>query len=79
MMNNFENDDAYVSTRWLLQLITGRGLVIEHVLRIVHTATEKSHHIANLQSYKINDTSATAAWDLTLAFHVVIISGLGQM
>ena len=49
MMNNFENDDAYVSTRWLLQLITGRGLVIEHVLRIVHTATEKSHHIAILQ------------------------------
>ena len=49
MMNNFENDDAYVSACWLLQLITGRGLVIEHVLRIVHTATEKSHHIAILQ------------------------------
>ncbi|KAF8230436.1 hypothetical protein L208DRAFT_1281685, partial [Tricholoma matsutake] len=46
MMNSF---DAYVSTCWLLQLIMGCGLVIEHLLQIVHTVTEKSHHLALLQ------------------------------
>ena len=49
MMNGFLNGDAHISTVWLLQLCMERGLLVEHLFRIVHTATGKAHHLALLQ------------------------------
>lgn len=49
MINTFENDAAYISTGWLLQLIKRRGLEVQHILRITHKATGKVHHLVILQ------------------------------
>jgi hypothetical protein len=34
MFNNFSNDNACISAKWLLRQIHSRGLTIEHLLRI---------------------------------------------
>lgn len=49
MMSTFENDAAYISTRWLLQLVKGQGLEVRHILRIIHKATGKVHYLVLLQ------------------------------
>ncbi|KAF9457959.1 hypothetical protein BDZ94DRAFT_1115273, partial [Collybia nuda] len=49
MINAFENDAAYISTVWLLQLIKWRGLEMQHILHITHKATGKVHHLVILQ------------------------------
>ncbi|KAF9545974.1 hypothetical protein CPC08DRAFT_649202 [Agrocybe pediades] len=45
MVNDFSNDKAYISTRWMLQQARAQGLIIEHVLRIVHTSSGTSHYL----------------------------------
>ncbi|KAJ8588723.1 hypothetical protein M405DRAFT_739760 [Rhizopogon salebrosus TDB-379] len=48
MINNFKNDEAYISTKWLLRLITSRGLEIQHLLKIVNRGTKTTHFLAIL-------------------------------
>ena len=48
MMNTFNNDSVHISTKWLLRLITNRGLQVQHILRVIHTATGATHHLAVL-------------------------------
>lgn len=50
MMNNFKNDEAYISTKWLLRLINSRGLEIQHLLKIVNRGTKTTHFLAILQN-----------------------------
>lgn len=49
MLNSFENDNAYIGTKWFLCLITTRGLEVHHLLRIVHSSTGATHHLAILR------------------------------
>ncbi|KAF8871473.1 hypothetical protein CPB84DRAFT_1661456, partial [Gymnopilus junonius] len=44
MLNTFTNDAAYISTQWLLSLITGRGLRVKQLLRISHIGSLSSTH-----------------------------------
>lgn len=48
MINNYSNDKAYISTKWLLRLITGRGLQVTHLLKIKHLGTGAVHILALL-------------------------------
>lgn len=48
MINDFSNDKAYISTKWLLQLITGRGLRVTHLLKVKHLGTGTVHIVALL-------------------------------
>jgi hypothetical protein len=48
MANAFENDTAHISTKWLLRLITGRGLSVQHLLKIVHLSGHSTHFLALL-------------------------------
>ena len=51
MANAFKNDTAHISTKWLLRLITGRGLSVQHLLKIVHLSghsTVSTHFLALL-------------------------------
>jgi hypothetical protein len=47
-INAFTNDGAYISTRWLLRLISNRGHHVEHLLRIKHVGTISTHFLAIL-------------------------------
>ncbi|KAJ7778921.1 hypothetical protein B0H16DRAFT_1300474 [Mycena metata] len=49
MINTFENDRAYISTKWLLRQIVQRGLQVKHLIRITHRATSTVHYIALLR------------------------------
>jgi predicted methyltransferase len=49
MVNRFENDKSYISTKWLLRLIRGRGLTVEHLLRVTHKGTGVIHMVALLK------------------------------
>jgi len=49
MVNRFENDKSYISTKWLLRLIRGRGLTVEHLLRVTHKGTGAMHMVAILK------------------------------
>jgi hypothetical protein len=51
MVNEFTNEDAYISTRWLLRLTNGRGLQVRHLLRIVHQGTNKAHILAIVDNH----------------------------
>ncbi|KAF9488056.1 hypothetical protein BDN71DRAFT_1367621, partial [Pleurotus eryngii] len=42
-LNTFQNDSAYISTQFLLRLITGRGYNVKHLFRIQHIATKAMH------------------------------------
>lgn len=44
MINEFTNDAAYISTKWLLRLITGRGLRVKQLLKITHIGTSATPH-----------------------------------
>ncbi|KAF8959345.1 hypothetical protein BDZ97DRAFT_1667355, partial [Flammula alnicola] len=48
MLNTFENDNSHISTKWLLRLIKGRGLRVEHLLCITHDGTDAFHMLAIL-------------------------------
>jgi hypothetical protein len=50
MINRFENDKIYISTKWLLRLVAGRGLQVEHLLRVTHKGTGAMHMVAILQN-----------------------------
>ena len=47
-MNNFKNDTAYISTRWLLRLVSSRGLQVQHLLRVTRIGTSVVHYVAIL-------------------------------
>ncbi|KAJ7026264.1 hypothetical protein C8F04DRAFT_919706, partial [Mycena alexandri] len=46
MLNTFENDEAYIGTRWLLRLVNEKGLVPQHLLKITHIRSGTAHVIA---------------------------------
>ncbi|KAJ7915255.1 hypothetical protein B0H13DRAFT_1610702, partial [Mycena leptocephala] len=46
--NDFENDRAYIGTRFLLRLVREQGLVPTHVLKIVHAQSGATHIIVLL-------------------------------
>ena len=48
MVNSFDNDHAHISTKWLLRLLSSRGLIIQHLLQIEHIGTQTSHVLAVL-------------------------------
>ncbi|KAG6912960.1 hypothetical protein DXG01_010809, partial [Tephrocybe rancida] len=47
-MNTFQNDEAHISTIFLLRLITGRGLTVLHLFRVIHIGTQALHMVAIL-------------------------------
>ncbi|KAJ7159151.1 hypothetical protein C8R43DRAFT_861126, partial [Mycena crocata] len=47
-INTFENDKAHISVKWLIALVTKRGLAVRHLLRIMHESTGASHYLAVL-------------------------------
>ncbi|KAG2017269.1 hypothetical protein CC2G_015301 [Coprinopsis cinerea AmutBmut pab1-1] len=48
MINSFENDEAYVSMRWILRLLHRRQLHPSHILKVSHMATRSYHYLAIL-------------------------------
>ncbi|KAJ7310681.1 hypothetical protein DFH08DRAFT_718770, partial [Mycena albidolilacea] len=48
MLNTFNNDKAHISVKWLIQLVTKRGLSVRHLLLVKHESTGASHYIAIL-------------------------------
>ncbi|KAJ7602402.1 hypothetical protein DFH06DRAFT_1070481 [Mycena polygramma] len=46
MFNTFENDSAYMSTRWLLRQLRDRGLVPIYLVRVTHKTSGTVHIIA---------------------------------
>lgn len=48
MLSQFKNDNAFISTKWLLRLINGRGLQVIYLLRITHLGTSATHYLAVL-------------------------------
>ncbi|KAJ7635604.1 hypothetical protein DFH06DRAFT_1003450, partial [Mycena polygramma] len=46
MFNTFENDSAYMSTRWLLRQMRDRGLVPTYLVRVKHKTSGTVHIIA---------------------------------
>ncbi|KAK6991623.1 hypothetical protein R3P38DRAFT_2543418, partial [Favolaschia claudopus] len=48
LRNNFQNDNAYIGTRFLLRLVQNQGLVPTHVLKITHLRTEAAHIVVLL-------------------------------
>ncbi|KAF9470976.1 hypothetical protein BDN70DRAFT_939288 [Pholiota conissans] len=48
MINLYDNDDAYISTEWLLQLIRGRGLKVKNLLKITWLSTDSKIHLLAL-------------------------------
>lgn len=50
MLNEFKNDNAAISTKWLLRLIQGRGLHVKHLFRVTHlNGLGNAHYLALLQ------------------------------
>ncbi|KAJ7447827.1 hypothetical protein FB451DRAFT_1054279 [Mycena latifolia] len=47
-MNDFQNDRAYIETRFLLRLIREQGVTPSHLLKVTHTETGATHIIALL-------------------------------
>ncbi|KAJ6599702.1 hypothetical protein DFH09DRAFT_901706, partial [Mycena vulgaris] len=48
LINNFDNDKAYVSLQWLVEQVTRRGLGIRHLLHIRHNSMGSVHYLAIL-------------------------------
>ncbi|KAJ7696331.1 hypothetical protein B0H14DRAFT_2418532 [Mycena olivaceomarginata] len=49
MINTFEDDRAYISAKWLMNLIRQRGLHVKHLIRVVHRATSAAHYVVLLR------------------------------
>jgi hypothetical protein len=50
MINAFTNDAAYISTKWLLRLVTGLGHCVRQLLRVTHCGTQSVHIVALLDN-----------------------------
>ncbi|KAJ7833514.1 hypothetical protein B0H14DRAFT_2364269 [Mycena olivaceomarginata] len=48
MINTFNNDKAHISVKWLIQLVTKRGLSIRHLILVKHESTGVGHYISIL-------------------------------
>ncbi|PBK61694.1 hypothetical protein ARMSODRAFT_864235, partial [Armillaria solidipes] len=49
MISSFSNDSAFISTKWLLRLINGRGLNVKYLFRVRHLGpTGAEHYLAVL-------------------------------
>lgn len=48
MINNFSNDYARLSIKWLFRLIDGRGLKVKHLLEVAHLGKGVVHYLAIL-------------------------------
>ncbi|KAJ7440881.1 hypothetical protein FB451DRAFT_1344062 [Mycena latifolia] len=48
MINDFANDQAHVSVKWLIEQVTKRGIAVRHLLRVKHTSAGSIHYIAVL-------------------------------
>ncbi|KAJ6553225.1 hypothetical protein B0H19DRAFT_899300, partial [Mycena capillaripes] len=48
MFNTFNNDKAHISVKWLIQLVTKRGLSIRHLILVKHESTGTGHYISIL-------------------------------
>ncbi|KAJ7306987.1 hypothetical protein DFH08DRAFT_720237, partial [Mycena albidolilacea] len=48
MLNTFNNDKAHISVKWLIQLVTKRGLSVRHLPLVKHESTGASQYIAIL-------------------------------
>ncbi|KAF8906964.1 hypothetical protein CPB84DRAFT_1639790, partial [Gymnopilus junonius] len=48
MINNFQNDNSHISTVFLLRLIRGRGLTVQHLIRVMHKGTHSLHIVTLL-------------------------------
>lgn len=49
MINDFRNDNSHISTIFLLRLIRGRGLTVEHLVRVTHIGTDALHIVVLLR------------------------------
>ncbi|KAJ7257999.1 hypothetical protein C8J57DRAFT_1074030 [Mycena rebaudengoi] len=49
MLNPFENDRAYISCKWLIQLVRQKGLQVRQLIRVIHRATGCAHYVALLR------------------------------
>ncbi|KAJ7901011.1 hypothetical protein B0H14DRAFT_2281721, partial [Mycena olivaceomarginata] len=49
MINTFEDDKAYISAKWLINLIRQRGLRVKHLIRVLHRATGATHYVVILR------------------------------
>ncbi|KAE9391481.1 hypothetical protein BT96DRAFT_831965, partial [Gymnopus androsaceus JB14] len=43
--NDFSNDKAYISTRWLIQLVLKQGLQIRHIFRVKRLGGVATHYV----------------------------------
>ncbi|KAF8578117.1 hypothetical protein K439DRAFT_1362967 [Ramaria rubella] len=50
MWNHFSNDHSLISNAFLLRLITGQGLKVHRLLRIIHLGTGTRHTLTLLES-----------------------------
>lgn len=48
MHNRFDNDQAYISTKWLIRQVADRGLTVVQLLRITHLSGGQPHYLALL-------------------------------
>ncbi|KAF5376134.1 hypothetical protein D9615_007698 [Tricholomella constricta] len=65
-INAFTNDKAYISTRWLLRLISNRGHHIKHLLRVTRIGTSTIHYVAIL-------SGGQYICDCCLKFHIGLV------
>ena len=49
MFNNFTDDKAYVSTKWIIRLVINQGLQIHHIFRVKCLAGVATHYVIVLQ------------------------------
>lgn len=45
MINDFQNDNVYISTKWLMRLVNDSGLVVEQLLCISHMSDGQPHYL----------------------------------
>ncbi|KAG6825545.1 hypothetical protein H0H92_003318 [Tricholoma furcatifolium] len=67
-INMFTNDNAYISTQWLLRLINNCGHRVEHLLRVTQINTSATHYVAILA-----DGSYVLLKMPNLKFHIGLI------
>ncbi|KAJ7615824.1 hypothetical protein FB45DRAFT_757565 [Roridomyces roridus] len=48
MINAFEDDRVYISTKWFMDLIQQRGLRVKHLIRVIHRTTSTAHYVVLL-------------------------------
>ncbi|KAE9385191.1 hypothetical protein BT96DRAFT_785229, partial [Gymnopus androsaceus JB14] len=53
MFNDFTNDKAYVSTKWIIRLVINQGLQIRHIFRVKRLAGVATHYVIVLQDGRV--------------------------